>query len=145
MKKLILALLIVPMLSFKSTENIKGIYNLQISLSKDIANQYIIGEGVTFSYEVENVGNSIADDKAYRVDLYVNNKKIMLDKVGRQLGPKEKIRYSMKDGKYHFIFKKPGNYTYKVILSPNKGYTDIDLSDNIISGELSVLKRKPRS
>jgi hypothetical protein len=145
MKKLALALLFIPLFSFHSSESIKGIYNVQISLSKELNPYYLIGEGIAFSYVVENVGNSIADDKAYRIDLYINNKKIMLDKVGGKLGPYEKVRYTMKDGKYHFTFNKPGSYSYKIIVTPNKGYIDTDLSDNIISGEINVLKKKPVS
>lgn len=104
-------------------------------------NPAYVGDKVSFTYVVRNLGKNTLPTGSYEVEFYVDDKLVSFDRAGNPLTPGGGVTYSRSEGYYDFIPDKPGKYSYILILDPKNTFKETNEDNNKIIGEITVLKR----
>jgi subtilase family serine protease len=102
-----------------------------------------VGDKVTFTYSVKNLGTSTLPDGTYDVDFYINGVLVSFDHATSSLIPGGSVSYSMAAPYYHFDAKAPGQYNYKVVVDPTNRVQETDESNNVVLGSFVVHPKAP--
>lgn len=104
-----------------------------------VNNRPKVNEKVSLSYTIFNTGDKQIRNK-YDVLLFVNDSLVSLDTEGWGLKPKQGITYTkrLEQGFYHFIPKREGTYSYKVVIDSKNMINEKNEKNNIKKGSFIV-------
>ncbi len=144
MRYLVLAVFLFAPLAYASPglqEAPEGNYDLVAVELVHIPEQVVVGDGVVFVTHVANRGTDAIPPRTYRVDLYVDDKRVSFDHGTGGLRPGGTSTYSMSEGYYHFEPTEPGTYTYRWVLDKEENLPETDETNNVIEGTIVVAER----
>ncbi len=101
----------------------------------------VVGDEVVFANHLTNRGTDAIPPRTYRVDLYVDGKRVSFDYGTGGLKPGGTSTYSKAEGYYHFKPTEPGTYTYRWILDKEDNLPETDETNNVIEGTIVVAER----
>ncbi len=97
-----------------------------------------VGEAVTFTYQITNLGPADAPKASYKVIFLVNGEMTGLDAEAGPLAAGMSHAYSKQKPYFHFKAKKKGRYPYEVRIEMAVGQADPNLRNNVVKGNLVV-------
>ena len=97
-----------------------------------------VGDPVTFTYDVKNVGKRTVPKDSYVTMLFIDDECVCYDDEAPAMRPGIAYTHTLAPGQSHFIPKKPGEYTYKLKIAPMKGLVDKNPENNITTGTITV-------
>ncbi len=95
-------------------------YDIKAEFVKYTPNKVILNNPVVFYYRIKNCGKDIIPAKSYDVEFYVDNKLINFDYATAKLKVKNGIIEYATKGSSHYIPKKLGKHSYKLVVIPKK-------------------------
>ena len=144
MRYLVLAVFLFAPLAYASPglqEAPEGNYDLVAVEVVHIPEEVVVGDGVVFVTHVANRGTDAIPPRTYRVDLYVDDKRVSFDHGTAGLPPGRASTYGIAEGYYHFKPTEPGTYTYRWILDKEDNLPETDETNNVIEGTIVVAER----
>ena len=143
MRYLILAVFLFAPVAYADPleEAPEGNYDLVAVELVHIPEEVVVGEGVVFVEHLANRGTDAIPPRTYRVDLYVDDKRVSFDYGTGGLEPGGTSTYSMSEGYYHFKPTEPGTYTYRWVLDKEDNLPETDETNNVIEGTIVVAER----
>ena len=119
----------------------EGNYDLVAVKLVHTPEKVVVGDEVVFHQYLTNRGTDTIPPATYRVDLYVDGKRVNFDYGAAGLEPGRDNVYSMIEGAYHFKPTEPGTYTYRLILDKEGNLPETDETNNVIEGTIVVTER----
>ncbi len=119
----------------------EGNYDLVAVEVVHVPEEVVVGDGVVFVQHQANRGTDAIPGRTYRVDLYVDDKRVSFDYGTGGLEPGGTSTYSMSEGYYHFKPTEPGTYTYRWVLDKEDNLPETDETNNVIEGTIVVAER----
>ena len=119
----------------------EGNYDLVAVELVHVPEEVVVGDGVVFVRHQANRGTDAIPPRTYRVDLYVDDKRVSFDHGTGGLRPGGTSTYSMSEGYYHFKPTEPGTYTYRWVLDKEDNLPETDETNNVIEGTIVVTER----
>ena len=144
MRYLVLAVFLFAPLAYAAPllEAPEGNYDLVAVEVVHIPEEVVVGDGVVFVTHVANQGTDAIPPRTYRVDLYVDDKRVSFDHGTGGLRPGGTSTYTiMSEGYYHFEPTEPGTYTYRWVLDKEDNLPETDETNNVIEGTIVVAER----
>ena len=120
---------------------LEGNYDLVAVKLSITPEKVVVGDEVVFHQYLTNRGTDAIPPATYRVDLYVDGKRVTFDYGAAGLEPGQDNVYSMAEGYYHFKPTRPGTYTYRWILDKEDNLPETDETNNVIEGTIVVAER----
>lgn len=104
----------------------------------------VVGEGVTITYRVRNVGKSVVPPGSFKVTLKINGELVAFDYAGNRspLKPSKSVEYSMARGFFHHKAVAPGVVNYVVEIAPRGLCIDTNAANDKIAGQFEVTDRE---
>jgi hypothetical protein len=119
----------------------EGNYDLVAVELVHIPEQVVVGDEVVFVQHLANRGTDAIPGHTYRIDLYVDDKRVSYDYSTGRLRPGRNSTYSKSEGYYHFKPTEPGTYTYRWVLDKEDNLPETDETNNVIEGTIVVAER----
>ena len=122
----------------------EGNYDLVAVEVVHIPEEVVVGDKVVFVRHQANRGTDAIPPRTYRVDLYVDGKRVSFDHGTAGLTPGGASFYSMSEiseGSYDFKPTEPGTYTYRWVLDKEDNLPETDETNNVIEGTIVVAER----
>ena len=119
----------------------EGNYDLVAVELVHIPENVVVGYGVVFVRHQANRGTDAIPPRTYRVDLYVDDKRVSYDDNTRGLKPGRRSISSRSEGYYDFKPTEPGTYTYRWVLDKEDNLPETDETNNVIEGTIVVTER----
>ena len=119
----------------------EGNYDLVAVELVHVPEEVVVGDGVVFVEHLTNRGTDAILPGTYRVDLYVDGKRVSFDYGTGSLKPGGINSYAMSEGYYHFKPTEPGTYTYRWVLDKEDNLLETDETNNVIEGTIVVAER----
>ena len=119
----------------------EGNYDLVAVELVHVPEEVVVGDGVVFVEHLTNRGTDAILPGTYRVDLYVDGKRVSFDYGTGGLTPGGTSTYSIAEGYYHFKPTEPGTYTYRWVLDKEDNLPETDETNNVIEGTIVVAER----
>ena len=119
----------------------EGNYDLVAVEVVHVPEEVVVGEGVVFVEHLANRGSDAIPPRTYRVDLYVDDKRVSFDDDTGGLTSGGARTYAMSEGYYDFKPTEPGTYTYRWILDKEDNLPETDETNNVIEGTIVVAER----
>ena len=136
---IIIALIFVCIICLFSLK--PGDWDLAGEIKGYAPNPAYVGDKVSFTYVVRNLGKNTLPTRSYEVEFYINDEMISFDRDGNPLTQGGCVTYSRSKGYYDFIPDKSGKYSYILILDPKNTLKETNEDNNKITGEITVLER----
>ena len=143
MRYLMLAVFLFAPLAYAAPllEAPEGNYDLVAVEVVHIPEKVVVGDGVVFVRHQANRGTDAIPPRTYRVDLYVDDKRVSFDHGTAGLPPGRSSFYAIAEGAYNFKPTEPGTYTYRWILDKEDNLSETDETNNVIEGTIVVTER----
>lgn len=125
-------------LQIASSEVLPGNYDLTGTIKGHTPDPVFVGDAVTFTYGISNNGKDKVPSGSYMVKFYVNDNCVGYDGLTSAITAGSGHTYSMAKGYNHFVAERPGEYKYKLEITPRQGLVDANPGNNIITGTIMV-------
>lgn len=102
-----------------------------------------VSDKVAFAYSINNIGMGPAPAKSYRIDLYLDDKRISGDWATEALEGGGSNEYWMGEGFWNWVATNAGIHTYRLVITPSNTLHEANDANNIVSGKLVVLENPP--
>ena len=119
----------------------EGDYDLEAVEVVHIPEEVVVGDGVVFVKYHANRGTDAIPPRTYRVDLYVDEKRVSYNDDTWGLKPGRSSISSRSEGYYDFKPTEPGTYTYRWVLDKEDNLPETDETNNVIEGTIVVAER----
>ena len=143
MRYLVLAVFLFAPFAYAASlqEAPEGNYDLVAVEVVYIPEEVVVGDGVVFVRHQANQGTDAIPPGTYRVDLYVDDKRVSFDYDTWGLKPGRSSFSSKSEGYYDFKPTEPGTYTYRWVLDKEDNLPETDETNNVIEGTIVVAER----